>query len=284
MPTVHNFSYTGGVQTIVVPAGVEGANLICVGARGNGSANTNRGQGALIEARIEDLIPGETLYVIVGGAPPSTYVGGYPDGGNVGTSDVYRGGAGGGSTSIGRNSSADADRILVGGAGGGRSPRLTYAKGGNGGYPTGGTGGGGGGGTGGTQVAGGAITFPGSFGQGGSSPNTGSTRSGGGGGGGWYGGGAGANGSGSNPAGGGGSSYYAPTLTLINAEDNTTASNDGNGSATITFDDPQNIGFANLGPLTATGTGTSLIPRRNVPRREYIWVYGLDGDMKAVIV
>lgn len=279
MPTLHTFNYTGGVQTLVVPAGVEGAILRCVGARGNGADASQYGMGAEVIARIEDLVPGETLYIVVGGMPPSNYVGGYPDGGSVGTSDVYRGLAGGGSTSIGRTSSADANRIIVGGAGGGRSPRSTYQKGGDGGHPVGGNGGGGGAGTGGTQSAGGSVTYPGSFGQGGSSPNTGATRSGGGGGGGWYGGGAGANGSSSNPAGGGGSSYYG-TLDLISAE--ATGTNTGHGVAQITLDDPQSR-IEIPGELSVEVAAQSTVKNWKYPRAFLVWVHGIDGTRRNVI-
>lgn len=282
MPTLVNFAYTGAAVEVVVPAGVEGAVLTCVGARGGGANNTQYGMGASIQARIEDLMPGESLFVIVGGVPPSSYVGGYPDGGNVipqgGT--IYVGMAGGGSTAICRGSTSDYDRILVGGAGGGRSPRSGYQKGGNGGHPEGARGNNFGG-YGGTQSAGGSNG--GSFGQGGSGIGSG-TRTGGGGGGGWYGGGGGVATSGNNPPGGGGSSYYEPSLTLISAQTNAEANNEGNGSASILWDDPVNIADIQAGPATVEAVGgVSVVPGIIRPRRELVWVHGLNGTRRVVL-
>lgn len=283
MPTIHDFAYTGAPQSLVIPAGVESAVLEVWGAAGG----SDGGNGAYVKGTTV-LTPGETLWVYVGQRGFS-YGGGWNGGGNgnPGTAS-YHGSGGGGATDIRRGGTTLTDRIIVGGGGGGGGMRSNQI-GGAGGYPTGGAGGG-------LLDSGGTQSGPGpgtnrsqqnppatgTFGLGGSNFG-GGTRKIGGGGGGWWGGNSGNGGSSWNYGGGGGSSYYDPALTSVTAEASGTWSA-ADGKATITLADPVSIGVANLGPLTATGTGVPRNPRRGVPRREYLWVYGLDGEMKAVIV
>lgn len=286
MPTVVDFAYTGAMQSVVVPSGVESAVLEVWGASGQDGAAAG-GMGAYVQATIEGLTPGETLYVFVGGAGAGV-VGGYNGGGNgmTGTAN-YTGGGGGGATDIRRGGSTLADRIIVAGGGGGAAYRTANA-GGSGGYPTGGTGGGGI--LGGTQVGPGISstlsqnTEPaiGELGAGGDCFG-GGTRKIGGGGGGLYGGNSGNGGSSFNSGGGGGSSYYDPGLTSVTATSSAASSWDGHGKATITFADPSNIGAVDLGPLTATATAAVSRTRRRRPRREYLWVRDLSGEQIGVI-
>jgi hypothetical protein len=205
---VTTFSYTGGMQTYVVPLGVTTLEMDLYGAAGFG----NLGQGGRCQAELT-VTPGETLNIYVGGAGAATS-GGFNGGGNVGGSTTY--GGGGGASDVRQGGTALANRIIVAGGGGGSGSNcgLWTAEGGHGGGLIGESGclyscsscqytGGGG-----SQVAGG-IAGPtahpscggnnnGTLGNGGS--NVGSTGTGGGGG--YYGG-----GSGCYEGAGGGSSY-----------------------------------------------------------------------------
>ena len=241
------FSYSGGDQTFVAPAGITSLNVKAWGAGGGGAVSNVYGNGSAGGGYATGnlaVAAGSSLTVVVGG------------GGSAAATSAAAGNSayGGG----GAGSSATGATPLVGGGGGGRSAvqltsteRLT-AGGGGGGvvdqayntFPVAGAGGGmtglagsnyalagcgaavGSGGQGGTQSAGGAggvsveTARNGSAGtalQGGAGgtgvPFASSTgNSGGGGGGGGYNGGGGGNGDsnftcGSQTAGGGGSSY-----------------------------------------------------------------------------
>ena len=289
MTTLYNFTYTGAEQTVVVPTGVVEARMSCTGA--GGSVYNNSG-GATITIDIFDLTPGETLYVYVGGqGQNATGVGGWPDGGGCYNGSTGR--SGGGSTSIRRGGNTNAHRILVGGAGGGRGPLGTASySGGAGGYPLGWDGGpsyAGQRGLGGTQVAGGALHYAGSFGQGGESAT--SSRTGGGGGGGWYGGGAGQSGSSLIAPGGGGSSYYDttdPNVSLVYAETKGTNGYglDGvacRGYASIEFADPATLGNADLGGLAVAGGPVAVSRRGRAPRRLYIFTHDITGARTGAI-
>lgn len=231
------FTYTGAVQTYVVPPCVTSVTINALGAQGGG---TSGGLGGSATATVP-VTPGSTLYVYVGGRPTAQLgPGGFNGGGATlalpcgGSSDGF---PGGGASDV-RTSTSLNDRLIVAGGGGG----MGWSNG------VGGAGGGTNGtdgaaswiagthGKGGTQSAGGIGGYysgnnqsagNGSFGQGGDAgpPNTYCT--GGGGGGGYYGGGG-----GYVSAGGGGSSYVSyPGSTSTSTVAGT---NSGNGSVTIT--------------------------------------------------
>ena len=231
-PIIH-FSYTGAVQTYVVPAGITAITVDAAGARGGNSTSTaNFGKGGRVQT-ILTVVPGQQLYIYVGGAGKAGFQtltvgnnGGYNGGGNgVGSSAAGGtgggGGGGGGATDIRRNDTLLGSRILVaaGGGGDGISIGSHSATGGDGGGLTGGSGGDAGTNytaTGGTQLDAGStpsgvfgLRGLGVLGVGGNALGVG-----GGGGGGYYGGGGGSyvisssvTLNGGVPGGGGGSSF-----------------------------------------------------------------------------
>lgn len=217
------FTYTGSMQTFVVPMGVTSINVAAWGAQGGGIGTVQGGLGGTTTGQVP-VTPGETIYVFVGGAgtPGSGQacgmVGGFNGGGPTGQTCCSNAGggagSGGGASDIRVGGQTLADRVIVAAGGGGAGSGKVGA---NGGGLTGGDGqpynnvsa------TGGNQTMGGAVGghytmhtcsmgTAGAFGVGGE----GDGNDGGGGGGGWYGGGGGAN----NAGGGGGSSYYAATV------------------------------------------------------------------------
>lgn len=218
------FTFTGGVQTFTVPAGVTSVRINTWGAKGGyGSPANHQGGNGGFATGLLSVTPGQILNVYVGGvganADASTAApGGFNGGGTGGLFPANYGGGGGGGASDVRISPYNlADRVIVAGGGGGGGfnySQTDFDRGGAGGGLTGETGYGGdiqgntGAATGGTQSLGGtAGTYPswctgfdGSLGLGG---NAGTCSNGGGGGGGGYYGGGGATWSG----GGGGSSY-----------------------------------------------------------------------------
>lgn len=238
------FSYTGSMQTYVVPACVNMIHVDVQGAQGGGNPTgiAMGGNGGRVEADIP-VTPGQTLYIYVGGAGVDVGTPGYNGGGaGIGGSPGTPGGGGGGASDIRFGGTTLNDRIIVAGGGGGGTE--------NGGPATGGVGGGliGGGPspaanpwactnlvepTGGTQSAGGMggtstscawNGFNGSFGIGGDAYNN--YRSAGGGGG-WYGGGGAHNGCG----GAGGSSYAYASASGVT---HTQGYRQGNGQIIIT--------------------------------------------------
>ena len=281
------FSYNGGEQTYLVPAGITAIEVTATGGSGGNGANSTGGLAAVATGEVA-VTPGEILYVEVGGAggagnlSASSAAGGL-DGGGGGAS----GAAGGGGASDVRTCSVSAgtcsdgsasslaSRILVGGGGGGAGAQgYGYEFGGLGGTPDGTSGvssfGGGGGGGSTTHSAGGAGGSgaydaggqPGTFGLGGSggvaTSNCGQLG-GGGGGGGWYGGGGGGGVQGvfcsyGAAAGGGGGSSYGPVGATF-----TQATVAGPGSVTISFDDttPPVIAPTVTGTLGNNGWYTS---------------------------
>ncbi|MFM2016558.1 MAG: hypothetical protein RL007_214 [Bacteroidota bacterium] len=231
------YSYTGAVQTYLVPPCVTSVTINALGAQGGGTVG---GLGGSATATVP-VTPGSTLYVYVGGRPTAQLgPGGFNGGGATLALPCGGGGDGfpGGGASDVRTSTSLNDRLIVAGGGGG----MGWSNG------VGGAGGGTNGtdgaaswiagthGKGATQSAGGIGGYysgnnqsagNGSFGQGGDAgpPNTYCT--GGGGGGGYYGGGG-----GYVSAGGGGSSYVSyPGSTSTSTVAGT---NSGNGSVTIT--------------------------------------------------
>jgi hypothetical protein len=58
----------------------------------------------------------------------------------------------------------------------------------------------------------------------------------------------------------------------------------GTISADVTISDPKTQLSADLSSAgTITAHGLSRVSRRYPPRREYVWVYGLDGTQRGVI-
>jgi hypothetical protein len=209
------FTYTGGEQSFEVPAGVSAVNVVLVGGHG-GSSSRPGGRGALVRGALK-VVPGQILYVEVGGNGPSNGI--YGSGGFNGGGE----GAGGGAGASDLRTSPRASGLFP-------EPRLVVAGGGGGGGRTGGceagaggaaeqrgedsrcpnTGGGAGGPSGGGSPGSGGCAdgSPGTLGQGG---NAGICNwNGGGGGGGLYGGGGGGSASSNGGGGGGGGSSLVP--------------------------------------------------------------------------
>jgi Glycine rich protein len=202
------FSYTGGEQVFVVPAGVTSLEVTVLGARGASLGPTAGGRGDLVSGTLA-VSPGQRLYVEVGGVGAVSgggFNGGGAGGQDSGTDPRTKGGGGGGATDVRTlsrtNLASLASRRIVAAGGGGAAPG---AAGGNAQAAGGGSAGGGAG----TQSAGGAGSAAtgaeagtaGSGGKGGSFPGG---YSGGGGGGGRYGGGGGGGAPGGDGTGGGG--------------------------------------------------------------------------------
>jgi Glycine rich protein len=237
----YSFTFTGDVQTFVVPAGVELLSVDVRGAQGGGHG----GNGGRVETVIS-VTPSEVLYIYVGGQGGSPSgcctpgFGGFNGGGNGGVGDNASARGGGGASDIRSGGTTLANRIVVAGGGGGEgtSGGEPTSYGGVGGGLVGGAGetsGNGGGGGGGTQTEGGA----GGVGEGSGSGEAGSLgvgghggsanyRGGAGGGGGYFGGGGGGGIDlalpGGGGGGGGGSSYSSGTNTIY-----TSGFQDGDG-------------------------------------------------------
>ena len=229
-PVVSTFSYTGSIQTISIPSGIETVYAEIWGASVNSapsdcSSNSEVGGGGHSRGYINSVTG--NLYVEVGGSGNTT-AGGWPNGGNGNGGGGCNGSGGGGSTAIfsesGKSvSSQNSNTILMAaGGGGGTGHNNPGNQAGHGGGSSGGNADGSSNATGGSQNGGGsggsAGCGPGgqsgSFYQGGSSGSPGGcTNAGGGGGGGWYGGGAGGTGpsGGSRASAGGGSGYLNPS-------------------------------------------------------------------------
>ena len=158
------FGFTGGDQTVVVPAGVTAMNVDLYGAAGAGDNDTYGGSGGGVHATVP-VTPNQVLTVRVGGTGTEggSGPGGWPNGGSSGD-----GGDGGGSTSILSGTSV---WLEAGGGGGGECGGV---DGGSGGWQGSGAGGNqrgvdwGAGGGGGWNGGAGADVHDGS-GQGGSS-------------------------------------------------------------------------------------------------------------------
>ncbi len=113
------FNYTGSTQQYIVPAGVTSLKVKANGASGADATTGGKGgNGAYIESIIS-VIPGDVLYVVVGGTN------GYNGGGKAGKAgDIVRtrainGGNGGGASDVRKNDSTLTGRVVVAGGGGG---------------------------------------------------------------------------------------------------------------------------------------------------------------------
>ena len=256
------FIYTGQEQTFTVPQGVTKVTVTARGAGTPSNKYTTGALGGLVKATIT-VTPGETLYVLVGGAGTVRSnrqggIGGFNGGAKGGKGNFHNGGAGGGGASDVRQGGDQLqNRVIVAGGGGG-SGRGVYgfyawgaggAGGGNTGedgfpgpyYPSGEGGGGGtqtqggAGGPGGYLSGSGGAGASGSLGTGGAGGccTQHSAGGGGGGGGGYYGGGGGGagvlatSGYGGGGGGGGGSSYVEPSATHVTNTQGAGSSGDG---------------------------------------------------------
>ena len=246
-----DFSYTGGIQTFIVPAGITTVTIEAWGAEGGVDASpANGGYGGYAKGTLA-VSPGATLYLFVGGQGQSgsdydrNNAGGWNGGGNGGydnSSQTRNGGGGGGASDVRYGGQALGNRVIVAGGGGGSANSVT---GGNGGGASGNAGSdgstAGGGGGGGTQGSGGTVITTsrgatyGSFGQGGNGSTNQDAWGSAGGGGGYYGGAGGTStsdhGSGYAAGGGGGSSY----LGGVTGGTTTSGLRSGNGQVKISY-------------------------------------------------
>jgi hypothetical protein len=241
------FNFTGAEQTFAVPAGVTSINVTAIGAAGGSGAAPvlgglagAGGEGEQVSGTLA-VIPGNTLFVEVGGVgvagtTSAGGAGGFNGGAAAGGTNTG-GGGGGGASDVRTVSGSLVSRLIVagGGGGGGGGGSCNTAPGGAGGSAAtagaagtlctpqaGGAGGGAGtalaggaGGAGGLGTTAGGNGTPGTLGTGGAGAADGS----GGGGGGLYGGGGGGGGAaattvtwGSGGGGGGGSSFATTDL------------------------------------------------------------------------
>jgi len=251
------FSYTGSIQTYIVPAGKTSATIYIWGAAGGGDPYGNSGGAGAFITGIMPVTPGTTYYIVVGGGGrglydyPALYVnpGGYGGGGT----GYYAAGGGGYSGIFSGLTPAQGNTLLLAGGGGGAGPG---GYGGSAAWSGTAQAGGGGGvagsaGQGATTSAGGAAgtpqtqgvngtTFPGAALAGGN----GCQNYGGAGGGGYWGGGGGTYNNGAN-GGGGGSSYSNPTyLSSVSGAQSTT----GSGST---------VAPGNTNPYYVSGVGAA---------------------------
>lgn len=175
-------SFTGSVQTVVIPSGVTQVTLMASGAQGGSNAQGVTGGLGGYASGVLSVNPGDVLNIYVGGSN------GYNGGGIASNTacPTAQGGNGGGASDIRLNGTSLADRILVAGGGGGAAGnRVSGCGRGSGGAGGGGFYGGGGGAswpqtstvvpTGGTQNAGGiggtstyTVSAPNANGQAGS--------------------------------------------------------------------------------------------------------------------
>ena len=152
--TVTTFSYTGAVQTYIVPPGVTEINIEAWGGQGEDVTELydpqTGGLGGYATGNLS-VTPGETLYIYVGGQGTDG-AGGFNGGGTGGLSTAGGGGtggyagSGGGASDVRQGGMDLADRVIVAGGGGGAG--RDYVNGSCVPCGTGGNGGAGGGTTG----------------------------------------------------------------------------------------------------------------------------------------
>lgn len=270
-PNSQSFSYTGSLQSWIVPAGTHHITLIAAGAEGGG-ANNMGGNGARIQGAFV-VTPGDSLVILVGGTGGT----GYGDGGGGGTFVfnattntllIAAGGGGGAGTDCGgqpggpglTTTDGGSTTFGPGGTNGLGGPAVNFCAGGgagvlgDGGSASGGGGGGGQaiylGGAGGAPVTGTFASGAGGYGGGGAGGNRG-----GGGGGGYSGGAGSANAGGCGEGGGGGGSFNGGT-----AQNNQSGVITGDGSLLMAWGDSvtvtQTAGLPS-GSLFPTGVTTN---------------------------
>jgi hypothetical protein len=121
MAQVTTFSFSGGFDSYIVPAGVTSVFVQAWGAQGGsgaaGGASVQGGSGGLGGYAEGFLVvtPGQNLNILVGGQG-ATPLGGFNGGGNGGNADA---GGGGGASDIRVGGTAQANRVIVAGGGGG---------------------------------------------------------------------------------------------------------------------------------------------------------------------
>ena len=265
-PTTITFAFTGSSQTWRVPKGVTNATFDVYGAQGGDHSAAGcpelGGRGGHAKATIS-VTPGETVIIMVGGAPTGypyaeAAVGGFNGGANEGGNPPWAprgmgapGGGGGGASDVRQGGTSLDDRVIIAGGGGGFGALCGFgsnggAGAGDGTFASAGADGagdahGGGGGPG-TAAAGGSGGSPGgsdgALGHGGLGYADGElSLAGGGGGGGLFGGGGGGAAPGRLPlttafaGAGGGGSGLCPDPCLL-AESGVRV---GSGEITVTF-------------------------------------------------
>ena len=239
------FSYTGAVQSWIVPGSTVNLTVDVRAAQGGTFSSTYGlgGNGGRVQSNIA-VTPGQTLYFYVGQmgtyyTSPSASLS--FNGGGIGAWSTYYGGCGGGASDIRTASGSESSALIIAGGGGGGQGYSGYSSGngGAGGGLTAGNGwysgsysssyaGAGGSQTGG-GIGGGSYGGPGMYGIGG---NAYYYYGGGGGGGGYYGGGGGYEYGG----GGGGSSW---TSSLCSNVTHTQGFTTGNGQILISWSSVQ---------------------------------------------
>lgn len=134
--TTLSYSYTGSVQSFVVPSGVSSLSFSLKGASGGdasgGGWTVYGGRGAQITGTLS-VSAGSTLYIYVGGAgtdaTQASVLGGFNGGGK---GQQYSGGGGGGATDIRIGGTALTNRVAVASGGGGANTVGGYGgEGGN---------------------------------------------------------------------------------------------------------------------------------------------------------
>ncbi len=136
------FTMTSGMQTYTVPVGVTTVMIDAKGASGGDYAygSGSVGQGGEVACTLA-VVPGQILYVNVGGqGSPGVYFGGATGGYNGGGNTTSAGGSGGGSSDILTGGTALANRVIVAAGGGGTGYACYFSggeKGGDGGGLTG---------------------------------------------------------------------------------------------------------------------------------------------------
>ncbi len=142
--------YTGAVQQYTVPNCASNVVITAYGAQGADGSTINPGVnvggtgglGNRVTGVWEAIMPGQTIYVFVGGAAVGA-VGGFNGGGDgVAMNDQNPSGGGGGATDVRYPTDALSDRVIVAGGGGGGGNAAYHW---NGAAFTGGDGGNGGG-------------------------------------------------------------------------------------------------------------------------------------------
>lgn len=210
------FEFSGAPEEFLVPAFITEVHIEVWGAEGGttlaalqgcGGDTDFGGMGGYAEGDLS-VMPGESLFVFVGGIGGDGNTPGF-NGGGTSCPEVSTCSSGGGASDVRRGGQDVDDRVIVAGGGGGAEYSCGGLGGGGGGGLSGDPGSGGddpaADGQGGTQIAGGVAGFGGTdggFGVGGNGSADMIGHSGGGGGGYWGGGGGGIDGSA-----GGGSSY-----------------------------------------------------------------------------
>lgn len=133
------YAYTGAEQAFTVPVGVTGVEVSATGGHGGGglSAGGPGGVGAKVSGHLA-TVPGQQLYLLVGGNGAANS-GGF-NGGGIDVSPYPSGsGGGGGASDVRTLPSADAgsllSRVLVAGGGGGGSVSYFGGAGGAAGAP-----------------------------------------------------------------------------------------------------------------------------------------------------